>query len=450
MRYKLAIMVVTASLSGCVDGIKVDRAPFVSAPPFPEDSILAPIRFDKGTIRVRRGSLIGGYRMGLECMDAGRQIHWTGDATSKQIRKIEFNDLFHEQFSAAGYTVTGDPAALFGGRVRNSPRPVYLVSAQIESIRFNLCDTLNLWTGTRLGAQSGAGTVHVYWQVLSVLERKVVHEERTAGSFSLRTPIADAAGVLVAESFAQAAGNFAASEGMRRLVMAPRPTRDNILAHRTGERTWLPAFSPFTEPLETHAEDVRRSVVTVDTGTGHGSGFFISPDLILTNHHIVEGSEAVRIVLNSGRSFPGDVVRYDEARDVALIQVEKGGHIPLPIQQGPVRIAEVVHAIGTPRSRSMSGTVSRGIISRFGSSTHGMPNIQSDVNIHGGNSGGPLLDAFGNVIGISYADINDGPKKLSSGLNFFIPIQDALDSLNLKVRHPNDTRQEEWEQDEEM
>ncbi|NKD77016.1 trypsin-like serine protease [Haematospirillum sp. H1815] len=443
MRYRLLAMVAVAGLAGCVDGIKVDKVPYANAPPFPEDAVLAPIRFHKGTIRVRRGSLIGGYRMGLECVDGGRQIHWTGDATSRKIKSLEFNDMFHEQFSMAGYAVTGDPANLFGDRVGNMPRAVYLVSAQIEDIRFNLCDTLNLWTGSRLDAQSGSGTVRVYWQVLSVVERKIVYEDRTSGFFSLRAPVVDAAAVLVGEAFAQAAGNFAASEGMRRLVMAPRPTRSSALATKTGDEIGLPSVSLFDTPLDQHVENVRRSVVTIDNGTDHGSGFFIAPDLILTNYHVVEGMDVVRITLNTGRTFSGDIVRYDEARDVALIQVEKAGHLPLPIRQSQARIAEPVYAIGTPRSRSMAGTVSRGIISRFGNNTHGLQRIQADADIHGGHSGGPLLDASGNVIGIS-----EKPGKASSGLNFFIPIRDALQCLNLKIRHPNDTRQDGWDDED--
>ena len=155
-------------------------------------------------------------------------------------------------------------------------------------------------------------------------------------------------------------------------------------------------------PIDTHIRDIRRSVVTVDAGDHHGSGFFISPTLVMTNHHVVEGIKLVRIVLNTGVSFLGDVIRYDEKRDVALVRVEPMGHQSLPLRMRPAHITETVYAISTPVRQSLRGTVSRGIISRFGANKYGLSTLQTDIKIHGGSSGGPLLDRFGNVIGIGF------------------------------------------------
>jgi len=86
--------------------------------------------------------------------------------------------------------------------------------------------------------------------------------------------------------------------------------------------------------------------------------------------------------------------------------------------------------------KELSGTVTRGIVSKFTTNRAGMEDIQADVDIQGGNSGGPLLDKNGNVVGISYAGI--GPAgQFSAGVNFFIPIADALRSLNINFRKRN-------------
>ena len=172
---------------------------------------------------------------------------------------------------------------------------------------------------------------------------------------------------------------------------------------KVGKSLWIPFQNLSRNPIDTHIRDIRRSVVTVDAGDHHGSGFFISPTLVMTNHHVIEGIKLVHIVLNTGVSFLGDVIRYDEKRDVALVRVEPMGHQSLPLRVQPTRITETVYAIGTPAHQSLRGTVSRGIISRFGANKYGLPTLQADVDIHGGSSGGPLLDRFGNVIGIGFS-----------------------------------------------
>ena len=96
-------------------------------------------------------------------------------------------------------------------------------------------------------------------------------------------------------------------------------------------------------------------------------------------------------------------------------------------------MTEEVYAIGSPIDKSLAGTVSKGIVSKFASNSQGLEDIQADVDIHGGNSGGVLLDQHGNAVGISYAGIGT-PDKKSVGLNFFIPVMDALEKLNLRLK----------------
>ena len=179
---------------------------------------------------------------------------------------------------------------------------------------------------------------------------------------------------------------------------------------------------------------IRLGVVTVDTGLGHGSGFFISPRLVLTNHHVVEGRSIVRVTLVTGRNILGEVIRKHPERDVALVQVEEGGYRPLAIRTTPLKITEDVYAVGTPGNKEQAGTVSKGIVSKFTRNDNGLEDIQADVNILGGSSGGVLLDGRGNVVGITYAGRVSGQDKSFTGINFFIPIGDALRFLNIKFK----------------
>ncbi|MEN9245255.1 MAG: trypsin-like peptidase domain-containing protein [Thermostichales cyanobacterium SRBZ-1_bins_19] len=176
---------------------------------------------------------------------------------------------------------------------------------------------------------------------------------------------------------------------------------------------------------------------------GTGSGFIISADgVIITNAHVVEGSDRVTVTLKDGRSFPGVVKGSDPITDIAVIQIE--GHDLPTVQLGDsdqVQPGMWVVAIGNPLG--LDNTVTAGIISATGrsSSEVGVPDkrvsfLQTDAAINPGNSGGPLLDANGRVIGVNTAIIRG-----AQGLGFSIPINTArriAEQLLLhgEVQHP--------------
>ena len=172
--------------------------------------------------------------------------------------------------------------------------------------------------------------------------------------------------------------------------------------------------------------------MTVRLGLGHGSGFVISEDgLILTNQHVVGDSKRVSIVLSNGIEIEGMVLARNEGRDVALIKIPLRVPSYLPVRtERPARL-EKVFVIGTPITEGLRSTVTSGVVSAIRIEPRsGLSFIQSDAAISPGNSGGPLLDENGNVIGISVAKV----RKASEGLNMFIPIDEALEALNLKPK----------------
>jgi S1-C subfamily serine protease len=153
-----------------------------------------------------------------------------------------------------------------------------------------------------------------------------------------------------------------------------------------------------------------------------------SDGYLLTNHHVVGEAKTVRVRWSDGFESTGEVIRSDRGRDVALIRTEPHGRTPLALNTATPEIGAPVFAIGTPLDPKLQNTVTRGIVS--GSRIiEGFRFIQSDAPVTHGNSGGPLLDAHGEVIGLT--DKGMSPEAGSS-LNFFIPIGDALDFLGLK------------------
>lgn len=198
----------------------------------------------------------------------------------------------------------------------------------------------------------------------------------------------------------------------------------------------LPAFSQL-------AKEAKNSVVSIEVGKeenprwldGMGSGFVISDDgYILTNHHVTEDSDQMLVKLADGREFEADLVGSDPETDLSLIKIPASEL--RPFEFGSVEGAEVgswVVAIGAPFG--FEQTVTAGIISAKGRSVgeQYVPYIQTDVAINVGNSGGPLINMDGKVIGVNSKIIStDGG---SVGLSFAIPIDLAVDVVNQLKNH---------------
>ena len=160
---------------------------------------------------------------------------------------------------------------------------------------------------------------------------------------------------------------------------------------------------------------------------GTGSGFIISGDgRLITNAHVVEGTNRVKVTLKDGQIYEGDVVGVDPITDVAVVKIKATNLPTVTLGKAEVLIpGEWAIAIGNPLG--LDNTVTVGIISALGrsSSQVGVPDkrvrfIQTDAAINPGNSGGPLLNAQGEVIGINTAIRAD-----AQGLGFAIPIETA-------------------------
>ncbi len=175
--------------------------------------------------------------------------------------------------------------------------------------------------------------------------------------------------------------------------------------------------------------------------TGYGSAFFISKDgYLLTNHHVVEDASKVTIVLNDRREIDATVVGSDERTDVALLKV-KGSNFP-ELRTGNVdrlRVGEPVLAIGSPFGFDYSasaGIVSAKMRNMMGETS--VPFIQTDVALNPGNSGGPLFNQSGEVVGVN-SRIFSGTGGYM-GLSFSIPIDVAMDVADQLKKNGKVTR----------
>ncbi|MCW5774812.1 MAG: DegQ family serine endoprotease, partial [Rhodospirillaceae bacterium] len=154
-----------------------------------------------------------------------------------------------------------------------------------------------------------------------------------------------------------------------------------------------------------------------------GSGFIIDPaGYVVTNNHVIKGAETVTVILQDGRKFPAKVIGADSKTDVALLKIQGDGKLPAVSfgDSDKARVGDWVMAVGNPFG--LGGTVTAGIISARNRDLHSGPYddyMQVDAAINKGNSGGPLFDMNGNVIGINTAIYS--PNGGSVGIGFAIP-----------------------------
>ena len=203
-------------------------------------------------------------------------------------------------------------------------------------------------------------------------------------------------------------------------------TKSAARADNSRRAPGLPGFPPFPRPNPNPAPGPR---------SAQGSGFIIDRQgHILTNDHVVRGAEYVYVTLKDGREFEAEVIGSDRRSDIALLRVdlddlEGGDPLPPPVKIGDSDIVEVgqwVVAIGAPFG--LKHTVTQGIVSAIGRHLPRdiyVPFIQTSAAVNPGNSGGPLMNLDGQVVGINAQIIS--PNRTNAGIAFAIPINVAMD-----------------------
>ena len=163
-----------------------------------------------------------------------------------------------------------------------------------------------------------------------------------------------------------------------------------------------------------------------------GSGVIVSQEgHILTNHHVVSGMEKIAVQLSDGRRVAARLIGTDEVSDIAVLKIEQPDVMPLPLgDSDTVRPGQMVFAVGNPFG--LEETVTQGIISAKGRravADSGVEFLQTDAAVNQGNSGGPLLNLRGEIIGINSAIYSTSPDGAWLGISFAIPANVARRAL---------------------
>jgi S1-C subfamily serine protease len=367
------------------------------------------MEFSKWKTVVPGGDVVGEIKQGVFCSDS-RELNYTKKID--EWLQVSVAKAFKAEAVKYGFSTADEAISVFDNNSDNGAD--YRVGATLMAFDYRVCGDKE---------ESGSAYSKVKWEVFSVRRQQVVYSTVIESTFATSKDIAEKefdTGVMVG-----LVDNLLADPSFVAVI------RSGGMAEAAPAQA-LPALrltpgQVVNGGVDKNTPKILAAVATVESGIGSGSAFYISQEgYLLTNKHVVGDDKFVRVKLSNGRSLVGEVVRVDKARDVALLHTDPAANEALALRTDAGTVGEVVYAVGSPFGQSLSGTITRGVLSGH-RVFEGVPFLQSDVAVNPGNSGGPLIDANGHVIGISVIGTN------AQGINMFIPIDDVMDKLSVTL-----------------
>ena len=224
--------------------------------------------------------------------------------------------------------------------------------------------------------------------------------------------------------------------GLAGITPAASAEQAAVLTLASDDRSELSAADLYEQNVNATVGITTSGRTTSRYGYGYtyqasGSGFIITSDgYILTNYHVIDGSDTVTVATYDNETFDAKIVGYDESNDIAVLKIDAENLKPVTVGDSDrLRVGDTVYAIGNPRGE-LTFSLTRGIVSALSrnistSSGASMNLIQTDCAINSGNSGGALFNEFGEVIGITnakYSASNMYNEAEIDNIGFAIPI----------------------------
>ena len=383
------------------------------------------VGFDKLLADIKDGTEVG-TSVGED--GKATPIKWEG---SVKVGEKAFERRFYEVLSKAGIRTPSRPdPKLFsdGGRVQ---LPRYLVGVQLMDLKVDLRHDPR--KHYEAGSEVGSTNLTMEWKVLDRSTGKVVNTLSTAGRAIHRQRL----GYVQSDNitaFEDALVKFLEEGSLIELVRTNTTPSTHAVASADStslsfelENTSLPDFKNLGEMIR-YAD---RSCVTVITDGGHGSGVIINKEgWVLSAQHVVDGTNRVEIQFSDGLRQDANILYADVDYDLVLLDIAGSGYRPLPLAlNDSTGIGDEVVTIGTPADLALGQSVSKGILSgrrKIDDRVY----LQTDLAVNPGNSGGPLLNSQGEVIGIVQSKLVG---KGIEGLGFAVPTERVMELLKIRV-----------------
>lgn len=409
------LLLPAVALAGCAAVADVPIRAFEERKALAAPAESRQIAVTKLVSKLDRGTRIGTVSGGLLCVPQG-PMTWRPGLDEPVVGEVL--SVIREELKKAGYRIPGQSGSLF--EESNEGEAELLLAGAIKAVALNAC------SGPQ--GRSGESSVEIEWQLYERRTRSVVLTVTTGGHAKSSPGARDA----YLEAYAAAFRNVLAQESFVAAVggAAARTAEPEYPPLALTVVTIDPSDPARTPELLQHAQ---RAVVRIVRGGGHGSGVVVSTSgWVLTAAHVVSGlSGPFDVELADGRRVSGSLLRTNPAADVALVQLPRGTYAATPMgSSADLKVGGPVFAVGTPLHERFSRSVTRGVVSAL-RHNDGRTVIQSDVVVHAGSSGGPLLDEHGRVVGLTIGGAGIGGR-IGVGLNEFLGIDDAWRALQVE------------------
>ena len=312
----------------------------------------------------------------------------------------------------------------------------YTLKSTITRQSINSCTPFN-WD---LNKFQGEFFISIRWQIVRDDDGFELLNYTTEAFEEILEPVDDGARILLESVIKENVRKLVANEDFRLLITldatekAPPQTQvtstNNIVDEKYNS---LRIYQKNSDILSNEKSTWKEGVFTIMTDDASGSSFAISEKFVLTNYHVVGNNKAVTVKMSqedgSFKAWNGRVIRKNVERDIALIEIDGSLKKYFSLSKSKPKQGDDIYVLGSPFGDAFESTLTKGIISNLNRKSQGLSYIQSDANIYTGNSGGPMIDTNGHVLGISVF-----AHKEAEGLNLFIPIDSALEYLNLEIK----------------
>lgn len=357
------------------------------------------------------GEVFGKMGQGWFCSSNAQPLRYVKITT--EVVQRDLTRAFNDRVEAMGLKAPEVTGSAFDQAPSDNAE--FRMGVTIEALNFQACIS---------GSEMDGGMyAKLKWELYSVRRQKVVWSTEAEGSYATadKVPGID----FNKRMWLSAVNNAIASPGFFDALRG----NDDAQAAATQPPIAFASGQTAAGNVKDGGDKFLQAVVTVLSGPGSGSGFYIGQEgLILTNQHVVGEAKFVKVKLFDGRSLVGEVVRVDKARDVALVRTDPVTTAALALRADDPGVGEDVYALGSPYGDVLSGTLTHGVLSSR-RVMEGVAYLQSDASVNPGNSGGPLVDASGHVVGLTVMGL-----KGAQGINMFVPIGEALTRLNLNPK----------------